>query len=56
MDMHVAGVDFLEGRLIRSPDHCAPLDAESAPIKEELVHPRHGLLTLGSQPTARKGP
>lgn len=45
-------IDFLEGRVVRSPDHYGPLDPESDEIRDDLVHlTRHGLLTLGSQPT-----
>lgn len=55
-EMVGASIDFLEGRLVRSPDHCGPLDLESNEIRDDLVHlTRHGLLTLGSQPAWNEG-
>jgi hypothetical protein len=49
-------VDFLQGRLVSTPCHCGPLNLESVRIQDDLVHlSRHGLLTLGSQPTLHEG-
>jgi hypothetical protein len=49
-------VEFLQGRLVSTPCHLGPLNPESVEIQDDLVNlSRHGLLTLGSQPTLDEG-
>jgi hypothetical protein len=47
-------VEFLEGRLVLTPEHGGPLDRESVAIKDDLVHfAQHGLMPTNSQPWMR---